>query len=267
MPHLATPDTQTDPWTLLDAELDAWVAEGRCADLWWRDDDAVAAGCKLERLVDMCSATGLLLAVIPALMKDTLVAAVSSASHVRVAQHGYAHINHAERGKGQGAWELGLHRGKAAVLEDLQRGREVLEDRFESRFLPILVPPWNHVAPELLPVLAARGYRAVSAFGPRAHVNPVPGLFVVNAHCDPIRWRKPNGAQFAGTTKTLLQLVEHLNMRRTGLADRAEPTGFVTHHIDLSDEGWAFCERLVATIEGHVGARWLATDDVFAVTP
>ncbi len=264
---MSTPDTPVNPWANLDTELDAWVSEGRCANLWWRDDDAVAAGPKLARLVNMCSATGLLLAVIPAPMKDTLVAALSTASHVRVAQHGYAHINHAERGTGQGAWELGLHRGEKAVLADLQLGRELLEDRFESCFLPVLVPPWNHLAPELLPVLAARGYCAVSAFGPRAQVSPVPGLFVVNAHCDPIRWRKPAGARFAGTTKTILQLVEHLTMRRTGLADAAEPTGFVTHHIELSDEGWAFCERLARTIEEHAGARWLATEDVFAVVP
>ncbi len=175
MQNISTSDTPVDPWAILDTELNAWVSEGRCADLWWRDDDAVAAGRKLARLVDMCAATGLLLAVIPAAVKDSLVAALSAVSHVRIAQHGYAHINHADRGTGQGAWELGLHRGEKPVLADLQLGREILENRFESSFLPVLVPPWNHLAPELLPVLAARGYRAVSAFGPRAQMSPVPG--------------------------------------------------------------------------------------------
>lgn len=258
-------DSQIDPWSRLDEELDAWAADGRCASLWWRDDDAAAAGPRLARLLDICAATGLLLAVIPARLQASLVAALSTVSHVRIAQHGYAHINHAERGTGQGAWELGLHRGEAPVLADLQAGRQPLEDQFGPAFLPIVVPPWNHLAPELLPALAARGYRAVSAFGPRTQVNPVPGLLMVNAHCDPIRWK--TGARFAGVGKTISQLVEHLALRRIGTVDALEPTGFLTHHIDLDEDGWAFCARLAKTIERHAGARWLATDDVFAVAP
>ncbi len=264
MRNVPQPTDQSDPWSLLDEELDAWVSEGRCADLWWRDDDAAAAGPRLTRLIELCSFTGLLLAVIPARLQASLVNSLSGVSHVRVAQHGYAHINHAARGTGQGAWELGLHRGHAAVLADLQMGRKPLEDQFGPVFLPIVVPPWNHLAPELLPELAARGYRGVSAFGPRVQMSPAPGLLVVNAHCDPIRWKK--GAEFAGEGKTLSQLVKHLEQRRKGTVDAAEPTGFLTHHIDLDDEGWAFCEKLATTIEAHAGARWLATDDVFAMT-
>lgn len=265
MQNVSRSAVQPDPWLLLDQELDAWASEGRCASLWWRDDDAAASGPRLARLIDVCSITGLLLAVIPARLQPSLVATLSGVSHVRVAQHGYAHINHAERGTGQGAWELGLHRGKAAVLADLQMGRKPLEDQFGPRFLPVVVPPWNHLSPELLPDIAACGYRAVSAFGPRAQVSPVPGLLSVNAHCDPIRWK--TGARFAGEAKSLLQLVEHLSLRRTGTVDADEPTGFLTHHIDLDDKGWAFCERLAMTIERHTAARWLASEDVFALTP
>ncbi|ASJ75951.1 polysaccharide deacetylase family protein [Granulosicoccus antarcticus] len=254
-------DCQQDPWSLLDEELNAWHAAGRCATLWWRDDDAVAAGPSLDRLLETCADTGLLLAVIPAPLQDSLIDSLAGTTAVRVAQHGYAHVNHAPRGMGLGAWELGLHRGEQAVLQELDVGRERLEQAFGERFLPVVVPPWNHIDPALFEPIAARGYSAVSTFGPRAGADLVPGLRCVNGHCDPIRWK--TGARFAGELKIIKQLVEHLQQRRCAQVDADEPTGFVTHHIDLDAEGWAFSEKLAASICAHPGASWLPTAEVF----
>jgi hypothetical protein len=256
-------ETDTDPWAALAAELDAWAAAGRRADLWWRDDDAVAPGPKLERLFDVTAATGLLLAVIPARAEDALGPAVAAAPDVRVGQHGYAHINHAPKGQGLGAWELGLHRGEAAVLAELDAGRERLAALFGARFLPVVVPPWNRIDAALFAPLAARGYRGVSAFGPRRAGTP--GLVVANAQCDPIRWKE--GARFAGATKALGALIGHLEARRTGTADADEPTGFLTHHIDLDADGWAFCRRLAATVEHHPAAFWRDPAELFGGRP
>ena len=250
-----------DPWSQLDAELDAWASLAQVATLWWRDDDAVAPGGKLERLVELTSDCGLLLAVIPAQAQASLASMLDSCPHVQVAQHGYAHINHAPRGQGLGAWELGLHRGEAAVLADLAMGRERLEDLFGSVFLPVIVPPWNRIAPELLPPIAERAYLGVSAFGPRDMSNAPSGLVIANAHCDPIRWK--SGATFAGTRKSISQLVAHLEARRMGRIDKAAHTGFLTHHIDLDSAAWEFCTRLTAVIDAHPGARWIPSGVVF----
>ncbi|HUT49177.1 MAG TPA: polysaccharide deacetylase family protein [Alphaproteobacteria bacterium] len=251
--------TKTDPWAALDAELDRWAAASRIADLWWRDDDAVAPGPKLARLFDVTAATGLLLAVIPARLEDALGPVVAAASHVRIAQHGYAHVNHAPKGQGLGAWELGLHRGEAAVLADLDRGRARLETMFGERFLPVVVPPWNRIDPALFGPLVARGYRGVSAFGPRA--NGIPGLVLANAQCDPIAWK--NGPRFTGESKALGEIIGHLEARRTGTADAGEPTGFLTHHIDLDEAGWAFCARLANAVQRHPAAHWRGAYDIF----
>jgi len=261
-----TIDNPQNPWLLLDEELDAWQSAGRCASLWWRDDDAVAAGPSLDRLLRVCADTGLLLAVVPAPLQASLTEAVAQAIEekgpfVRVAQHGYAHINHAPRGQGLGAWELGLHRGESAVLKDLDAGRKILESAFGKSFLPVLVPPWNHIAPQLHDAIAARGYRALSTEGPRLAREWVPGLLSINGHCDPIRWK--GGARFAGESKTLKSLVEHLQQRREGVVDSAEPTGFVTHHLDLDNEGWKFCEKLAQRINAHPGAVWVQPDELF----
>jgi hypothetical protein len=250
-----------DPWADLDVEFEAWASEGRCASLWWRDDDAVAAGPKLDQLVDISSNAGLLLAVIPARLDESLAPALMNVSHVHIAQHGYAHVNHAQRGLGQGAWELGLDRGEAAVLADLEAGRVRLQGVFGPSFLPVIVPPWNRIAPELMQPIAASGYVGVSAFGRRGSKNPTPGLLVVNAHCDPIRWK--SGPRFAGESKTIGQLIEHLQARRTVPGDTDEPTGFLTHHIDLDSAGWDFCIRLAKMVEAHAGAQWVCPHDVF----
>lgn len=250
-----------DCWLQLDAEFDAWQAAGRVASLWWRDDDATVPGPRLDRLLQLTSATGLLLAVIPALADQSLATALAGCSHVRVAQHGYAHKNYAERGQGQGAWELGMHRGEAAVLADLDNGRKHLQDLFGISFMPVVVPPWNHLAAELLEPIAERAYAGVSAFGPRDSTGQPSGLIMVNAHCDPIRWKE--GARFRGESKTINQLVDHLHARRHARVDADEPTGFLTHHKDLDAPAWAFCEQLASRVADHPGATWLSPVDVF----
>jgi hypothetical protein len=263
---MTTTETKTDPWAALDTELDAWAAAGRTADLWWRDDDAVAWGPRLERLCELTATTGLLLAVIPARAEDGLARA-SQVPHVRIAQHGYAHVNHAPKGQGLGAWELGLHRGEARVLAELDEGRAHLQAIFGGRFMAVVVPPWNRIDPALFGPLAERGYRGVSAFGPRADYKSGEryDLVVANAHCDPIKWK--GGARFAGEAKALGDLIGHLKARRTGAVDADEPTGFLTHHIDLDDDGWAFCARLAGAVAAHPAARWRDALDIFGHAP
>lgn len=254
-----------DPWELLIAEFDAWQSADLSASLWWRDDDAAVAGPKLDRLISVSKEAGLLLAVIPARCDESLNTSLSGAPLVKIAQHGYAHINHAPRGQGLGAWELGLHRGLEVLLAELDEGRKKLSELFHQRFIPVIVPPWNRIDPDLFEHLAARGYSGVSTFGPRNHPFWVEGLIAVNAHCDPIRWK--GGAKFAGEKKTIDQLIEHLSARRLGLVDADEPSGFLTHHIDLDESGWSFCERLSECVSNHPAAHWIPPANVFEATP
>ncbi|MBX2884945.1 MAG: hypothetical protein KTR32_33625, partial [Granulosicoccus sp.] len=213
-------------WTQLRAELDAWSSAGKTATFWWRDDDASAPGPKLDKLMDISAPCGLLLAVIPTRLDPSLVTAVKPAPHVYIAQHGYAHINHAPRGLGLGAWELGMHRGIESVMADLTAGRTILTDHFESNVLQVVVPPWNRIAAELIKPIAEHEFCGVSAFGPRGDKHPEPGLTIVNSHCDPIRWK--SGPRFRGVTKSISQLLEHLQARRAGSVDATETTGLLT---------------------------------------
>ena len=252
-----------NPWGLLEEELDAWTAAGRTTSFWWRDDDAVAGGPKLERLLILAEKipAPLALAVIPARLAPSLPEALGATNaQVSALQHGFAHLNHAPRGQGLGAWELGLHRGEAAVLDDLATGREILAGALDA-FLPVITPPWNRIDPALFPALPGLGFLGVTAFEPREGDEPVPGLRLNHAHCDPVNWKK--GGAFAGEAKALNQILDHLAARRTGKADADEATGLLTHHIDMDEGAWAFCARLLAALHDHPAARITSAGELF----
>lgn len=252
-----------EAWAGLTAELDAWAAAGRTVTLFWRDDDATTPGPALDRLIEttLAAQAPLMLAVIPARMEPALGERIADAHHVRPAQHGWAHVNHAKGTGTEGAWELGLQRGSETLMAELEEGRARLASLFGAQFLPVMVPPWNNIDPGLLPALAQGGWRGVSAWGPRAAAHTDEGLAVNNAHVDPIRWK--DGARFAGTAKTLGQLVGHLAARRTGTVDAAEATGLLTHHAALDEAGWDFVLRLAAAIGDHPVVRWLDPGALF----
>jgi hypothetical protein len=251
-----------DPaWAALERELALWAAGERPATLWWRDDDAAAVTPALERLLALQAEFGvpLALAVIPDRMTPDLVARLSGAAGVVVLQHGYRHRNHA--GAGEGAWELGDHRPLARVAEDLAAGQRRLAEAFGERFLPVLAPPWNRISATVAQRLPELGFVGLTTFGARAGAAPAPGLVQVNAHCDPISWKRD--ARFAGTGRTLDDLIGHLQARRSGAVDPGEPTGFVTHHLALDPPAWRFTAELLRCTSAHPGAAWLDARDVF----
>ncbi|MFQ5775442.1 MAG: polysaccharide deacetylase family protein [Kiloniellaceae bacterium] len=253
-------------WADLTRELDAWAASGRAATLWWRDDDAVEPTAALERLLGLAAAhdAPLALAVIPARASAPLARRLAAARpRATPVQHGFAHRNHASAGEKK--CELGAHRPAAETLEELARGRARMDALFGADWLPVLVPPWNRIAPDLLPGLARLGFTGVSTDGARARAAPAPGLTQVNTHVDIMRWEPPRG--FLGEAPSLGRLLAHLRARRLGEADRDEPTGLLTHHPAHDDACWDFLERLLAHLAGHPAARFVAPADAFAAAP
>ncbi len=247
--------SQTGPWLALSVELAAWAAAGRTATFWWRDDDATRRTGRLSRLLEIAGRTPLMLAVIPAAARDDLVSAVedhcAAGGRALVAQHGYAHANHAP--PREKSAEYGPHRPAEVMLAELATGRERLEAMFGDRFRPILTPPWNRIDPALLPRLAEAGLRGLSTFGARPlAVGPA----TVNVHIDIIDWRGTRG--FAGDEAVLGAAVAHLFARRTGAAEVDEPTGLLTHHLDHDEACWRFIDRFIAAVGSHPAVRWSA---------
>jgi len=244
-----------DPWRDLDAELEAWRRAGLTAEFWWRDDDATRPGPLLDRLLESAGPRPIALAVIPATAGEPLASRL--ADHNRqggdalVLQHGYAHLNHAPRGAKKA--EFGDHRPLETMLEELVLGRRRIEVLFGGTFEPILTPPWNRVGDAVIQSLGRSGLQGLSRFGPRG---PDAGDRVVNTHVDIVDWRGDRG--FVGDDQALRATVGHLAAKRTAVADRAEPTGLLTHHRDHDAACWGFIAAFAAAIDTHAAARWVS---------
>ncbi len=224
-----------DPWQALAGELDLWPDP---AEFWWRDDDAEAWTRALERLAAALEGVPIALAAVPAAAAPDLPGVIL--------QHGWRHRNHA--GLGEKKAEFGPHRPHATMLAELEAGRERLQALYGRRFLPVLAPPWNRIDPDLAVRLPASGWRGLSVFRPRR------SALETNAHVDPVAWRTHRG--FRGEEEVLRDIAAHLRARRTGAADRSEPTGILSHHRVADDAGFAFFRKLARFVAAHPRARW-----------
>lgn len=256
----------TADYASLTQVLDRFAAAGRSATLWWRDDDAAAVSPDLERLLALAARHGvpLALAVVPAAASEALARRLAAESDaVCVLQHGYAHQNHAAPPDKK--IELGPQRPAQMVIGELATGWLRLESLFAGRALPVLVPPWNRLAPFLVPVLPELGYRGLSQFGPRKRVMPVQHLQQVNCHVDPIDWHGTRG--FVGRPAAVTALVAALARRLDDPQGAAaeEPTGLMTHHA-VHDAGlWEFLDEVLMVTRHHPAARWLSPRQAFAI--
>jgi hypothetical protein len=246
-------------WTGLDAELDAWSAEGRTAELWWRDDDATMPTPALERLLEIRRAVDvpIALAVIPARAQPGLADRLARERDVVCWQHGWAHMNHAPIGAPKA--ELGPQRDPAFVLGELARGWLAL-DRVLGRdgWAHVLVPPHNRIAPALAAALPAAGYLGLSA-GMTAR--PAGMRHVVNTHVDIMDW---STRAFAGEAASLAALIDALRAHRTGAADADEPVGFLTHHLAHDDDAWRFTAACLGRLAAHRAVRFRHPLKLFA---
>lgn len=252
-------------WADLRGELDAWAADGTEATLWWRDDDLVEPTAAFDRLLALAAAheVPMTLAVIPARAGQALaahLAAISSGPPLTLVQHGFAHANHAPAGTKKA--EIGAHRPAAQICEELARGGARMSGLFAEAYRPVLVPPWNRIAPQIAAHLGELDYAGLSTYGPRPADLAAPGVVQVNCHVDVMRWDAPRG--FLGTAETLALLVAHLRARRTGAADAAEPTGLLTHHLAHDAACWDFLARLLEALAAHPAVRFLAGVEVFS---
>jgi hypothetical protein len=245
-------------WRALDEELAHWRQAGRKPVLWWRDDDAADATPALDRLLDLQRAVKvpLALAVVPANATPALAERLAQAPGVDLLQHGYAHTNHAPAPDKK--MELGPHRPAMFVLGELGTGRMALERLFGDRTLPVLVPPWNRIAPALIPTLPEVGYHGLSTFGIRRRAHPVSGLLQVNTHVDLIDWQS---RRFVGEAAAVAALERALAASRAGTD---EPVGILSHHLAMDEEAWDFLNSLWVRLGSMPGLKIMPAHDLFA---
>jgi hypothetical protein len=251
----------TADWPDLVAELDRWGEAGRVAPIWWRDDDAVTATSELARLRRIAGRTPLALAVIPAPATAELAVLLRDVPSISVLQHGWRHANRAIAGK-KSEYPGGLP--ASVVMAEASAGRERLALLFGRRALPVFVPPWNRIAPELLSILADSGIAALSTIAsPKTPACPAAlpgGLARIDTHVDLTDWK--GGRRFIGTAAALGALVFWLRRIRLDdtAADRA--IGILTHHMIMDCETAAFLEGLIKVVALHRAACWVDTAEL-----
>jgi hypothetical protein len=172
----------------------------------------------------------------------------------------WAHRNHAPPEEKK--QELGAHRPRSTVLDELTEGYARLQALFPRSFVPMLVPPWNRIDGALLDDLPGIGFAALSVFGPEK-----PSLLkLVNTHADVMDWQGTRGCRehaaiVADIIARLRQVCGDDEKRR----DQAGRTiGVLTHHL-VHDAGvWSFMEELFTFTAAHPACRWRTGADLVA---
>ena len=217
-----------------------WREAGRTAELWWRDDDAADASAGAR----------------PAARRSIADPGAAGAC-------GRAGARHAGAGRSPGR-----RAGRRPAAARLRPCQPCAAGRKESRARPappghgragraghrlagagaavrqprrcrVLVPPWNRIAPGLVPTLPEIGFSGLSTFGPRRRARPVRGLLQVNTHVDLIDWK--GGRGFVGEEAALAALVAALARARTATD---EPVGLLSHHLAMDGEAWDFLRSM-----------------------
>lgn len=237
----------------LQAALDAAAAP---VAFWWRDDDAGRPDPRLDELLELADALAapLCLAVVPAWLGEEVRRAILAHPQVAVLQHGWAHEDHASPGERR--IELGGRVEPAGLAARLVQGRERLEAAFDRRFLPVMVPPWNRMAPAVGALLPECGFAGVSLWRGTA-LRPFPGnLRRVDTHLDLVDWRGGRKMRPLGA------LAEELAAQVREGPDG--PLGLLSHHLVMEQEAFSALRDLLDLLRAHPQARLLGAGELFA---
>lgn len=244
--------TEMHPVDDLKAALNDRALAGEPVKFWLRDDDAVQPTASLDRLLELVHkfSIPLTIAVIP---KDTgraLAERLAMATQVSVAAHGWSHTNYA--GVDEKKQELGNHRPHDVVLTELQLGLSRLTELHGSRFVPMLVPPWNRISGEIVARLDVTGFEVVSTFGKEKSAG---GPLYINTHVDIMDWKGSRGG------KDFNDLIVEIVAR---LREGSSKIGVLSHHLVHDETAWFFLEQFFATTSAHPGARWYSSSDLLS---
>jgi predicted deacetylase len=252
-----TDDGFSDFRAHLEAHLDWFAERGLSVPVWWRDDDAVEPTPALDRLIAIANTHDIevSLAVIPKEATEALAERIVDEPFVAVLQHGYEHRNHQDKARGEKAAEFGSRRDADEAIRQLKGGCERLTALFGPRFVPVFVPPWNRLSPQIARRLPEAGLFASSTFT-QFHPRALPYL---QTHIDMIKWKKDR--RFIGWRSAALRFDYQLARRRT---NANEPLGILSHHLAQNDACFDFLDKTFEILRAHPGARFLRASALLA---
>lgn len=181
------------------------------------------------------------LAVIPTALTPRLVdgLATAAASHARLHQHGYAHVNHEPTGRKH---EFGPSRSATAQAADIAAGRRLLLDAFGHRLDPVFTPPWNRCTQDTVDVLRPVGIKVIS----RDHTAPALEMRDIRAVPVTVDW--------FGHQKGVRWTPDELGRRIALGVVSGGPVGVMLHHAVTNHSEREAVSDLVALMARHAGA-------------
>lgn len=246
-------------WARVRDALDRVASRCETVRFWWRDDDAIEPTQALARLLALREKHNLplALAVIPGRATPALAEALSGQTGVSVLVHGIAHRNNA--GEGQKKQELVA--ADDATLQGLSAGRARLQSLFGNAALPVLVPPWNRIAPEVIAALPGLGFRGLSTYGDALGARNEP-LHIVDTHIDPIHWKAGGGLV---PLVRMLERLAGLIAAQQQVGVTAQPIGLLTHHLVHDAWIWRFLDVALALLAAHPAVSFVGANHAFGL--
>lgn len=272
-------------------ELRRWQALSRQCGFWWRDHDLSinTPQFQLLRQVSEYYNVPVLVAVIPFLADRSLAQDALGMDTLFFCQHGFAHMNHEPEGMPKS--EFGKSRSLEEIEQNIRLGREQLNRLFGERSLPVFVPPWGNLEPEVAQLLPKIGLTGLSQHGLRSldiipywesrwlprrcrirkwpPIKPNAGSVPihVNTHIELVDWKKLPDSSAPEISQFVDRLVKLLQQRREGVLDPRVPIGILGHHRVMRDDSWSLMKKLLdVTAEFH-SAHWLSPHDLFCRHP
>ncbi|MEZ4713155.1 MAG: hypothetical protein R3A44_38560 [Caldilineaceae bacterium] len=235
---------------LLDTQLRPYLDQlaqrsgGGTIHMFLRDDDINEDEDTLRQLLDisLARAVPVNLEVIPGSLTDAGARLVADHKRftphlVELDQHGWIHANHAVEGR---KCEFGLSRSYAQQLDDIARGKALLEATFDELFSPVFTPPWNRCTPNTYQVLHELGFRIFSGMTGQA---PVTGYAFrdISVTLDLYRWK--GNPTMKAPQEIMTDLVAQI--------EAGAPIGLLLHHKVMDADAFDFLDALLRTLRAY----------------
>ena len=226
------------------------VRSGYEVKFWWRDDDIsdVTEGLTNILIISEIYNIPIYIAVIPERISEDAICLINEYSNISILQHGYSHNNYAKEGEPLN--EFGLDRDIKLQLDEIKLGFEKLRNSFNDKFLPVFVPPWNHIASPIINELSELGFRGVSCIGNT--LSEYPNLFNNNVKIDIHSWQTKSETEYKSFCKEYSQIIKEISDLITNTKDSHTSDisiGLLTHSQIMSKDDFTMIHQLIIELK------------------
>ncbi len=223
-------------------------AEGQDLHLFFRDDDVDEEEDTLEQLLDLALAHGvpMNLEIVPGRLTPAAVAILKNvlradSSLLSLNQHGWIHANHESEGR---KCEFGPARSLTQQLDDIARGKLVLQSAFEERFFPAFTPPWNRCTADTFQILDDLGFLVLSKDRGKAPIADY-RFRDISTTLDIYRWKE--GAIMKPPAEIVRELMRQMR--------ELPVVGLLLHHKVMDGAAFIFLNQLLRELTRYPVVR------------